>query len=190
MTQPTSREIDIGRFARSVFGGETAVRRFGDDDGKASLFLASGMDCPIAGVTSYATVGLSNCAMEYDGREVRVELVGACASTIPGFSNVIASCAIERIKNGTPITYGSSIAGILDQYNLSDSMRHLTFVAPFLWDGFVAGAFEDITVHWLQAIPISDGELQLLKSEGVDRLERLFEQAQIDVFDINRATVA
>lgn len=190
MAQPTSREVEIGRFARTVFGGKTSVHRFSDDTGGVHLFMASGDDCPVAGVMSYATIGLSNHPISYGGQDVKVEVVGACSAAVPAFGNVVASCAIERIKNDTPIHYGSWIDGILDQYGMSTTLRHVTFVSPFLWEGFEARAFEGETIHWLMAVPISDGELEVLRTRGIGALEATFERAQIDIFDIQRASIA
>ena len=45
------------------------------------------------------------------------------------------------------------------------------------------------SVAWLMAVPISECEYRYAEAEGPDRLEDLFEQQQIDIFDINRPPV-
>jgi hypothetical protein len=189
LRQPSPREVEIGRFTRTAFGGTSAVHRYADDDGVHELFLVSAIDSPEAGVTSFGTVGLSAFPIRYGDQDVNVEVLGACASSVEPFSNVISSCAIERMKDGTSIHYGSWIESILDPYAISPTLRHVTFVAPFLWEGFTPHAFDGVEIHWLLAVPISDGELNLLRDHGIDALETAFEQHQIDLFDISRASV-
>jgi len=116
-----------------------------------------------------------------------VELLGACAAALLQFDNLVASCVFESMKNGANIAYGSFIENILDQYRLSSTLRHVTFVAPILWDGLDKAVVGEKTVYWLLMLPLSDSELTFLKQNGIDALEKVFEKMQIDIFDINRA---
>jgi len=186
MRQPNPFELALGRHVRARLGTATRVIRYGDDFGEYDMFLASGTDFPDAGVSSYGTIGLSNHPQDFSGRSVQVELLGACATATPNFDNVMASCVFEHIRNGTPIIFGSAIESLLDQYAISANLRHLTFVSPFLLDGFEPAEIEGQQVHWLLAVPIADAELALLHDKGIDALEDAFEQAQTDIFDINR----
>jgi antitoxin YqcF len=190
MRQPDPYELALGRHVRARLGGATRVVRYGDDYGEHDMFLVSGVDFPDAGITCFGTVGLSKHEQAFGDKTVRVELVGACASTTPHFDNVMSSCVFEHLRNGTPIVYGSVIENILDQYDMSRTLRHVTFVAPFLFDGFDPAKIEAVEVHWLMAVAISDDELALLRSQGIDVLEDRFEAAQIDVYDINRSSVS
>jgi hypothetical protein len=47
---------------------------------------------------------------------------------------------------------------------------------------------EGETVHCLMLLPISDAERTYLATRGIDALEKLFEERQIDIYDINRAS--
>lgn len=190
MRKPTEYETAVGRYVRSQFGDKTKVIRYGDDTGKEDVFLASGEDVPVEGVTSYGTVGLSKYIQHSGTTPVHVELLGACATDVPVFANVVTSCVFDHIHNGTNIAYGSYIENILDQYAISTTLRHVTFVAPFLWEGFAAREIVDVKIHWLLVLPISNAELVFLESNGVEALENLFEQKQIDIYDINRPSAA
>ncbi len=69
-------------------------------------------------------------------------------------------------------------------------MAHLLFVRPFLWDDRLKTIdVEARRVGWLQAVPISQAELETALARGVPALEAAFEHQQIDVFDIDRASV-
>jgi antitoxin YqcF len=186
MRDPTESERLLGRHIRATFGGTTRVVGYGDDDGRQDVFLVSAEDIPTRGVTSYGTVGLFNTPQPFQDKRVFVEILGACASATRPFANLIGSCVFESRKNGTPVVHGGVMPGILDQYEMSNTLRHVTFVSPFLWDGFKPFPLEEKEIHWLLALPISDGERGFLGANGIDALEALFEERQIDLFDINR----
>jgi antitoxin YqcF len=186
MRKADSFETAIGKFTSPKLGSETKVTRYGDDFGEKDMILISGQNFPNKGITSYATVGLSKSDQDFNGKTVNVELLGACATQTPAFDNIMASCAFDQLRNATPIVYGGSIEGILDQYEISETLRHITFVSPFLFEGFDPQEFEGKTVHWLMIIPISNAELDYLDEHGIDALEDKFEEYEIDIFDINR----
>lgn len=174
---------------RSAFGAETKVVRFGDDDGVSDCFVVSGANCPVEGVTSYSSVGLSRTAQRVGSAEVKVEVVAACASDTPHIDNLVASCVFESVKNRTSIIYGAQIPDIVDQYGISRTLRHVTFVAPFLWHGLGKLEVDGQIIHCLLMLPISDAEQAYLKRHGIESLEALFDEAQIDIYDINRSSV-
>jgi antitoxin YqcF len=184
--EPAEFERQLGRHIRAQLGAKTKVVRYGDDDGRQDVFLVSALDVPCAGVTTFGTVGLSNRSQQFHDKEVFVEVLGACASATSRFDNLIASCAFASLKGGTSVVYGGIIENILDQYQLSARLRHVTFVAPFLWAGFEPFDVQGKQIHWLAAVPISDAELKYLREEGIDALEDLFEKNQINLYDIDR----
>lgn len=69
-------------------------------------------------------------------------------------------------------------------------MRHFYFTTPFLWgDRLKTQKFGELRVSWLQAIPISDSEREVVDSKGPNALDDLFEEHQIDVYNLNRKPV-
>jgi len=188
MRTPSAYEQQLGRYIRRQFGQATKVIRYGDDHGTRDMFLVIGEDCPQAGITSFGTVGLSQRAQQVGAQKMHVELLGACASG-PHFDNVMASCVFDSFHNHSNIVYGAFIENILDQYQISTTLRHVTFVAPFFWQGLSPQTIEGIEIHWLLVVPISDAELDMLKKQGIEKLENLFEQKQIDLFDMHRASL-
>ncbi|PTU73462.1 suppressor of fused domain protein [Pseudomonas mangrovi] len=189
MTDPTPFERELGRALRSAFGLETKVVRFADDDGAYNCFIVSGQDCPAIGVSSYASVGLSSRDQRAGTEVVNVEVVAACASATPYVDNLVASCVFESVKNGANITYGAHIENILVQYGISKTLKHVAFVAPFPWRGLGNFTVDGQSVHCLLMLPISDAEKDHLVEFGIDALENLFNEKQIDIFDIQRPSV-
>ncbi|MGT2756421.1 suppressor of fused domain protein [Streptococcus ovuberis] len=67
-------------------------------------------------------------------------------------------------------------------------MKHMLFVPLFLWD-IEDLTLDQLTVTWLMAIPISDKELKFVEQYGADKLQDLFEEQQIDYWDLNRPEI-
>jgi hypothetical protein len=185
----------IARAAVDVFGGSTKkVHTYWDDNHQSHIALASSADSPWRGVTSYATVGLSDLPIMFDGHEfpARVELVGACATDTEVFANILTTAAFCVINSGWVPRLGAIFTDVLTMYpSASTTMQHLLLAAPWLWTpNLDTLRLADRTVAWLHAVPISEEEHQFARSNGTDALESKFEEQQIDVFDLNRAPIS
>ncbi len=179
----------VARKLASVFGGKPTVNRYWDEAEKSFVDLVSCIDQPCDGVSSYGTIGLSDYALIQDGKEfpVRLEIVGAAASGNEAFPNILTTAAFYIINNEWFCCPGAILKNAVDMYDQSLHMKHLLFVSPFLWgDGFTTLECESKSVAWLLAIPISESEREYAEQKGSDELENLFEEKQIDVFDLSR----
>lgn len=190
MDIPATNKL-IAKLTASRFGGAPKANRYWDDDRAFCLDVVACTDVPCEGVVSYGTVGLSGYPVQVEdtGRRVATELVGACAKSCEDFSNALVSAAFYTIRNDWRCVPGSILQNALAMYNVSPTMQHLLFVAPFLWSDFSHSVIDERDVHWLMAVPISDAEYQFSKENGVDILEDLFEEKQIDIFDMARPSV-
>jgi hypothetical protein len=188
---PTHREI--AAHVRAAFGATCQVNAFWDDQHVSSVDILSVADTPAAGVTSYGTIRLSDAPLLKDGQEypVRAELVGACASSVKAFPNLLATAAFCVINSNWFCYPGAVFVDIVKMYKASRTMQHLYFTSPFLWENQLrAKSFGDRKVAWLLAMPISEGERRLVATEGSAALERRLEGGRADIFDINRPSVA
>jgi hypothetical protein len=182
----------IARRAAGAFGGTWRVRTYWDDPRRHSVDLLSCAEAPAPGLTSYSTVTLSNHPLLSAGREfpVRVELVGACDSSVEGFANALVTAALFVIKDKWFCRPGVVFETLLSMYSLSETMEHLYFTAPSQWPDLDTNLeLPSRKVTWLWAIPISETESRFVAEHGGDRFESLLEKAEADVFDINRASV-
>lgn len=69
-------------------------------------------------------------------------------------------------------------------------MKHIMFVEPFFWEGKYHGMIlEDKRIEWLLAVSISEEEGKYAEEHGSDALEELFEENDIDIFDMYRKSV-
>lgn len=172
------------------FGRRPQVTRFRDEHETSRVDIAEAADSPVPGVTSYATLGLSDWPLMDDGQEypARVEFLGAAASAYDQFANVISTAALNVIKDRWFVYPGRIFPNVVATYYPAFVMKHLLFLPPFLWD-FQTQEFPDKTVAWLLAVPVSENEMQYARTNGPDALEELFEHKQIDLFDLERPSV-
>lgn len=183
----------IAKVLASAFATERpAVHAYWDDDHVSKMAIVECKDSPQPGVSSYATIGVSDCPLYKDKSEypVRVELVGACASNCEHFANMLATAGFCIINTKWFCAPGVIYPGVVSMYNASATMKPAMFVPPFLWsDSLSALKLQDKTVAFLMMIPISEEEYQFAEAKGSGALESAFELKQIDVFDIHRESI-
>lgn len=181
----------VAKFLASAFGGRPKVLGFKDENDAAEIDILICQDSPCHGVSSYATVGLYLRPITKGEREfpARIEVLGACDSSVERFGNVMSTIAFCIINDGWLCAPGEIFRDVIDVYNMSSTMRHVFFVSPFLWGDIRLLEISGISVAWLLAVPISDKERCFAEEMGSDALEDLFVDRQIDIFDINRPSV-
>ncbi|MEU6130987.1 suppressor of fused domain protein [Saccharopolyspora sp. NPDC047091] len=193
MSDVTADNRAIARAVVTEFGTKPTVARFWDDREHGSVDILECADSPTEGVTSCSTLGLSDHPLMRDGSEysVRAEVVGAGATDNSKFPNIISTIAFFIINDKWFCSPGSTFPNVVSMYYPEATMRHILFVPPFLWkDNLETLRFPDKTVAWLQAVPISENEKQYAEANGPEALEDIFVDHQIDVFDLNRTSVA
>lgn len=193
MTTVTAEQKEIARYTATALGVEKPpIFHFLDDDKRSDVYVIKAVDTPKSGVTSYATAGLSDHPLMRDGKEfgVRVELLGACGSAVPEFDNVLATLAFCVINSGWFCAPGVIFPDVISVYKHSVTMSDVYFTHPFLWeDRLKSVRMGSKTVAWLLAVPISKRESEFAQANGPAKLEALFEERNIDIFNLNRASV-
>ncbi|PEP55849.1 suppressor of fused domain protein [Bacillus pseudomycoides] len=182
----------IAKSALKAFGSNPVVSKYWDDNSISNIDILSTRDKPCEGVTSYSTIGLymHSIGRSIDEKSLRVEIVGASATTYNNYTNVLATCAFCVINSKMSIYPGQIFLDVLKCYYPNSEMKHMFFVPPFLWeDQLQTIDFPDKKVAWLLAVPISEKEYLFAQQNGSTKLEDLFEQNEIDIFDIERESV-
>lgn len=181
------------KLASALAGGaKPQVNRYWDEADNAFVDLMACENQPNEGVTSYGTIGLSDHPLVQDDREfpVRLELVGAAASGYEIFPNILTTAAFYVINEKWFCCPGAILRNVVDMYEPSLAMKHLMFVSPFLWEDELRKTdFGAKSVAWLLAVPISESEREFAEQNSPEALEDLFEQHQIDVFDLSRKSI-
>ncbi|MDY7084003.1 MAG: suppressor of fused domain protein [Actinomycetota bacterium] len=181
----------VARTVAEAVGGKPAARRYyRGDDRAVHIDIATFADRPRPGVTTYATLGLSDTPVPGRVRPpLGVEVLGACDNKTDGFIPALAAIAFEVITAGRCCEPGEVFEDVIPAA-LSTTLRHAMLVPPFLWEEALGSIVVDYkTVAWLLAVPISDAEAQLRAEQGSDALETRFEEAEIDIFAPQRPSV-
>jgi len=181
---PLQQEVAL--YSQDLLGSEAEIYTFEAVDGSRELPILIVPDCPSPGLSTYSTIGYSDHPQPNYGSSLNLELIGACDTPITDFANVMTSCVIESLNNDRPINYGVVFWDIVSQYGISATLQHVTFVAPYFWEGFSKARLLDRDVHWLMVLPIAQSEMVYLKTHGVDALEKKLEESDLDFTDINR----
>ncbi|HBF37741.1 MAG TPA: hypothetical protein DDW50_10505 [Firmicutes bacterium] len=182
----------IAKATLDAFGGKPIVTKYWDDKKESSIDMLSCVDRPYQGITAYSTIGLSEYSIGFISEEIplRIEIVGACASRFDYFANVLSSCAFNVINTKFTCNPGTIFPKVIGLYKPSSLMQHIFFMSPFLWDDKLKTLqLTERKVAWLLAVPISDKEFTYAKENETDALQNLFEEHQIDIFDLDRRSV-
>jgi len=193
MSDVSDGDRAVAKYVAHVFGGKPSVKRYWDDDRRSSVDILKAEDSPDVGVASFATVGLSNCPLLRDGKEypARVELVGACGTHTDSYPNILATAAFCVMNSHWFCYPGAIFPDIVSMYEESETMQHVFFTTPFIWEEELKTMeLADRKVAWLQVVPISEAEMRIAEKEGPDALEDLFVEHQIDVYDLDRPSIA
>ncbi|MEV0718979.1 suppressor of fused domain protein [Asanoa sp. NPDC050611] len=154
------------------------------------LLLAE--DSPDDGLTSVATIGLSDRAVTGTVRPpLGCEVVGCAPSDVLTFANAVAAIAFYVINDRWECRPGAVFPGCVGAYVQGTTVPHLLLVPPFLWaTDFPSRTYTDKTVAWLLAVPITERErLFVEQRQDSAELEKTFEAVQIDLFDLHRPSV-
>lgn len=193
MNQVSNIRKAVAAHAAAGFGvARPPVIRYWDESHKSDLHVLEAADCPQKGVTSYATVGLSEHPLIRNGKEfdTRVELLGACGSEFPEFAAVLSTLGFCVINSKWFCAPGVIFPGVLDLHNASKTMSDIYFANPFLWgDRFRSSTIDTRMTAWLLAVPISKRETEFASQNGPEKLEQLFETNDIDIYDLNRPSL-
>ena len=178
-------------YLEKVIGGKIEIIRYAGGN-HSTMDVISAKDKPFDGVTTYATVGLSNYSigLKLDNkRALRTEFIGACATEYDWFGNMVSSCAFHIIDDHFACKPGIIYPNMIYMYNYNLTMKHVMFETPFMWDKLESLDDGENTVVWLMLVPISDSELQYAQEYGIEALEALLEEKEADICDINREPV-
>lgn len=185
---------DIKIIAQKVLkaiGGTPKVIEYLDRDETSKIPIFIGENRPYQEIVSYATIGLSDYSigLKIDNKELRVEFIGACETYYDEFVNIVSTCAFNIINDHYSCEPGTVYPNVVSMYYPNLEMKHIFFTTPFLWEGLEGIETADNYISWLMMIPISDKEFDYLRKNGSDKLEDLFEENQIDIFDLSRKSI-
>jgi hypothetical protein len=173
-----------------AIGGDPIIKRHWDTTNKKHVDIYCSDNQPYHGITSCATIGLSDIeiGLSSQNKKLRIEIVGACSSEKEELPNILSTVAFE-IMDKNECHYGYILQRVVELYYPNIEMKHIYLLSPFLWEELKTIELENMNIAWLLMIPISDDEKNYAQKNGVEALEVLFEKANIDIFNLNRSSV-
>nr|WP_262482042.1 suppressor of fused domain protein [Capnocytophaga canimorsus] len=146
-------------------------------------------------ISFYNTIGLSDFPNKIEMNDnsmlnIPVELLMCGYKKYDKIRNILATVSFYISKNKWTCQPGTVFENIVSDYYVSQ-MQHIMFVRPFLWEDKLSDLkFGEKKIHCLLCIPISEKELRFKEENGLTSLEKmLFQQKNIDIFDIERESV-
>lgn len=188
---PSSRRRAVARAVQAAArpAGRPDVVRMWDEAETTSVDVLVCRDAPDAGLTTWSTVSLHETTNLDGGKDVRVELVAVGRSDLPILQHVLATLALGVIKDARLAAPDVVVPDAVAADDPTRAMRHVLLGDPFPFEELGAVAIdEDLTVHWLLAVPIDDAELALALADGVPALSRRLEAADAPYYDLDRAS--
>ncbi|CAD0225817.1 suppressor of fused domain protein [Chryseobacterium sp. JV274] len=195
MSKHTSTEnIELVNYITSVVGINRIVDRHWDELNKNFIDILTCDDQLYSKIKFCGTIGVSDYPNKIEMKDssfknIPIELLIGGYKEFELLSNILSTAGFYITKNGWECQPGSVFMRIIEMYYETSEMKHIMFVSPFLWaDKLKSLELETKTVHWLMCIPISDRELDYRMENGGSALEDIFQENDIDIFDINRTS--
>ena len=191
----TSENKELAKYITAIVGINRTVQRYWDDNNSSFLDIFTCDDPTDLNVKFYGTIGLSDYPNEIEmknkeQKNIPVEFLISGYKKFEKIPNILSTSGFYLSKDKWTCQPGSVFMRIVEMYYKNLEMKHVFFTSPFLWENKLESLkLETKTVNWLLGIPISDAELNYRNENGVDALERLFEEKGVDVFDLERISV-
>lgn len=163
----------------------------GGEEGLPSLNLIECGNIPQVGVTSYATVGMSQYTdlLTGDGRNLGVELVAAAGSNWEVIKSGLIGSALNVASGKHGIWPDTIFPDVMSGFDQAVSVPHALLVSPFLWNDIDDLESDDLVITWLMMVPVSDQEFLFADLNGVQALNARLLEAQPDVYNLMRPSV-
>lgn len=190
--QPTLRSLEVRDYLLSVFGNPKAeVYAHDNSKGTLRIGIIHAPDTPDEGLTTYATVNVNEAENRFDGTNIPAELIGVVESGNDHFANAIGTVAANCMGDGLSLAPGVVHRNALANYpGLAPHLPHMLMTYPIdFGEEFSKIPTSQGSVYGLQAMPISEAELNYLQDQGFDALEEAFMEADIDYYDLTRPSI-
>ena len=173
---------------KSLVGGNCAVTAYWDEpeENRALIFTSNNSEGIVA-----ATVGLMDINQSRrPGLEVHSELIMDQRGPDERIGNILSTIAFYVLKDGWKVAPGVVFESMVEMYIPETNLPHVMFVAPFQWDNMSKVVLPDRTLYPLVAVPISEAESQVARTNEGRDLEALWVSKNVDVLNWERPSAA
>lgn len=169
---------------RDKLGGDVVVTNYSDDTGQHTIPILSRAN--ENGLVA-ATIGLMDLNQSASGQTpIATELLIVAQSHDERICKLLSSAALFMLKNGWKAAPGVVFETLVSRYYPDTNLPHLFFAVPVLLEGLDRITLQDRRIYPLFAIPVSERESELAKSNRGADLEALWERKGTNVMDWDR----
>lgn len=190
--QASEENKKLSNYITNIVGINKMIDRHYDKEKKNLIDIFTCDDPLYPRIKICGTIGVSDHPNKIEMndnsfKDIPIELLICGYTESKMLSNILSTAGFYITNNGWECQPGSVFMRIIEIYFETSEMKHIMFISPFLWeDKLKPLKLETKTVHWLLCIPISDKELEYKIENGASALEDMFQEKDIDIFDINR----
>ncbi len=181
---------NVARHGLSFIGGTPKVSRYYNDDESKEIDIMVCRDSIYKDTLVFSTIGLCqyDIGLKVEKRDLRVELLSIGNKKDEKWANILASTAFEVMDTGS-CGYGAIIQSVVREYFPCSSLEHVLLLSPAFWDNYDTLSDDETIVAWLQLLPISESERQFVLTNGVEKFDKLLEEKETDVLDMERLSI-
>lgn len=194
---PNDLEKSILRFEQERLGAVSRVTAYKNAEETLAIPVALVPGCPQTGLTTAATIGLSqhdNGMNDAVGRTLRIEMLATGRSDVDFVADGVANAALNVASGQFQARPGVVFPDVFGGYSPETTTPHALLWHPFPWGDRLSGfAVPALRIEWLLLVPLTDAELDFISAvgpgsggAGSERLIDTFEQQQTDVWDYRR----
>jgi hypothetical protein len=179
---------------KTLFSDKPSFSKYWDSHDKNPINIATWQNCPSSGLATMLTVDLSYYPLIKYGElytKGKSEIMAVCVENdYIIFQKIIATCSYCVINGSYFCCPNAIFPDVIKVHKIPCEMKHIFFDKPFLWQEKLSCAIiDDVKTMWLMAIPISDAEYQYSIEHSVEELGELFEEKQIEYWNLNRKSI-
>lgn len=173
-----------------VLGQAGRVHEYWDETETNSVAIASFAGLPEPGMTTYATVTLHGSVNTVGDGTIRTEFIAMADESEKLVAQVLATAAFDVGKSGRGVAPAVVWTGAVSEYLPGATTPHVMWTEPFVWPELSSVEIRDAgSVHWLQAVPLTQAEVDHLERRGRASLEAALAAADVDLTDLQRASM-
>ncbi|AZZ41015.1 suppressor of fused domain protein [Acidipropionibacterium jensenii] len=181
--------------AVKAIGGDPEVEGMVDAVGKTRVDVLTCHNAPVPGWTTWSTVTLHTQPNELpmasgESLEIRAELMAVGLPDSDVMGKVLGSCAFAVLQDHWMMAPGVVFGDVVSLYDPQTTTPHIVWCHPFTATELGAVDIEDdLTVHWLVAMPITEAERQWLEAHDYDAFANLLDEHEVTYSDLRRKSV-
>lgn len=187
---PATEQKEYARHFKSLIRGKPAVFRYHNESNDKHIDILSGQYLDYENIVFYSTIGLSlyDFGIENNGKSLRMEVIAAFYKDFEQAGNLLSHCAFDIIDDNQ-LSPNLILPNIVKEY-VNSNLSEIWITFPNLLEqDLITMEFDEYTITTLQLMPVSLKESEIAMTDGGSKLGKLFEEKDVDQFDIHRNSI-